>query len=211
MKLWASVTVLAGAVALTQNAVRAQGSLDSNDAVVTPFDSLISALLNTNQTQGVIEDAYPAQPVQAATVATNTSEVEDLARRNNIQPVLRGINKGNVASQAVRLSERARTWQTILDGTDPANAALAKGAVQMPAYLTYKLVSNTSDYSVSKDNCLAFCEKTPKCASANLYYEFENPLLDWVFSEKSNLKCALFGDVVSLVVHTRTCPHTNRI
>jgi hypothetical protein len=29
----------------------------------------------------------------------------------------------------------------------------------------------------------------------NLYYEFNNPLLDWVFSEKSNLKCALYGDV----------------
>jgi len=29
---------------------------------------------------------------------------------------------------------------------------------------------------------------------ANLYYEFNNPLLDFVFSEKSNLKCSLFGD-----------------
>jgi len=29
---------------------------------------------------------------------------------------------------------------------------------------------------------------------ANLYYEFNNPLLDFVFSEKSNLKCVLFAD-----------------
>ncbi|CAO1625000.1 unnamed protein product [Sympodiomycopsis kandeliae] len=198
MKHWVSLAVLAGATALTKNAVYAQGVIDSNDTVVTPFDSLVSALLNTNQTQGVLEDAYPAQPVQAATIATNTSEVEAVARRHFLEPVLRGINKGNVAADAVRLAERARNWQTILDGTDPANAVLAKGAVQMPAYLTYKLVSNTTDYSASKESCLAFCEKTPKCASANLYYEFENPLLDWVFSEKSNLKCALYGDIPTL-------------
>jgi len=29
---------------------------------------------------------------------------------------------------------------------------------------------------------------------ANLFYEFNNPLLDFVFSEKSNLKCSLFAD-----------------
>lgn len=30
---------------------------------------------------------------------------------------------------------------------------------------------------------------------ANIYYEFNNDLLDHVFSEKSNLKCALYGDI----------------
>lgn len=30
---------------------------------------------------------------------------------------------------------------------------------------------------------------------ANLYYEYNNELLDFVFSEKSNLKCALYGDI----------------
>lgn len=29
----------------------------------------------------------------------------------------------------------------------------------------------------------------------NLYYEFNNYLLDFVFSEKSNLKCAAYGDI----------------
>ena len=29
---------------------------------------------------------------------------------------------------------------------------------------------------------------------SNLYYEFNNDLLDFVFSEKSNLKCALYAD-----------------
>ena len=29
---------------------------------------------------------------------------------------------------------------------------------------------------------------------ANLYYEFDNELLDFVFGEKSNLKCVLYAD-----------------
>jgi len=32
---------------------------------------------------------------------------------------------------------------------------------------------------------------------ANLYYEFNNYLLDFVFSQHSNLKCALFADVAT--------------
>jgi hypothetical protein len=30
---------------------------------------------------------------------------------------------------------------------------------------------------------------------ANIYYEFNNELLDFVFSEQSNLKCALYADI----------------
>ena len=30
---------------------------------------------------------------------------------------------------------------------------------------------------------------------ANLYYEFNNELLDFVFSQQSNLKCALYADI----------------
>lgn len=37
---------------------------------------------------------------------------------------------------------------------------------------------------------------------ANLYYEFNNELLDFVFSEKSNLKCVLYGDVHTAVEKT---------
>ena len=37
---------------------------------------------------------------------------------------------------------------------------------------------------------------------ANLYYEFNNELLDFVFSEHSNLKCALYGDVHTAVEKT---------
>ncbi|KAJ7255521.1 hypothetical protein B0H12DRAFT_1233119 [Mycena haematopus] len=66
--------------------------------------------------------------------------------------------------------------------------------VQGTAYLTYTLVSNSS-YDQGKTECLDFCTKTEGCVFCNLYYEFNNPLLDFVFPQKSNLKCALFGDV----------------
>ena len=41
------------------------------------------------------------------------------------------------------------------------------------------------------------CCRSLKCilsVFANLYYEFNNDLLDFVFSEHSNLKCALYAD-----------------
>ncbi|CAO1633477.1 unnamed protein product [Sympodiomycopsis kandeliae] len=202
MKFVFSATIIAGTVALSRNAVRAQGVINSDDANVTPADNLVLALLNTNQTEGVPADAYPAEPVDATEVATNTSQVLDAPARRWFEPArrwfepvaVRGINKGNVATRNI-LSARDRTYQVIYDGTDPANSAFAGAAVQAPAYLTYKVVSNTTSYAASKADCLAFCTKTPSCASANLYYEFDNPLLDWVFSEKSNLKCALYGEI----------------
>jgi hypothetical protein len=38
---------------------------------------------------------------------------------------------------------------------------------------------------------LAYCHPV----FVNVFYEFNNYLLDFVFSEKSNLKCAAYGDV----------------
>lgn len=198
MKFVFSAVVIAGAVALTKNAVLAQGVINDSDSIVTPADNLISALLSTNQTEGVPADAYPSEPVDATVVASNTSDVVDAPARRWLQsPQVRGLNKGNVATRDV-LVERGRTYKTILDGTDPANAAYSNAAVQMPAYLTYKVVTNaTGQYEVAKQDCLDFCDRTPKCVSVNIYQEFANPLLDWVFSEKSNRKCALYGDEVS--------------
>lgn len=196
MKFSVSAAAVVGAVLLTKHGIIAQGVLDTDDSVVTPMDNLVSALLQTNQTEGVPADAYPSEPIQATEIATNTSDAIDAPQRRGLfQPV--SLNKGNIARSTSQLGKHARDWTTILDGTLPANAQYASAAVQMPAYLTYKVVSNTSDYSVAKSNCLSFCEKTPKCASANLFFEYNNPLLDWVFGEKSNLQCALYGDIVS--------------
>jgi len=58
--------------------------------------------------------------------------------------------------------------------------------------LTYTVVSNAT-YDV--DDCLDYCDSVEDCVFANLYYEFENPLLDLVFSQQSNLKCAVYSDI----------------
>jgi hypothetical protein len=36
---------------------------------------------------------------------------------------------------------------------------------------------------------------TPFAVFVNVYYEFNNYLLDFVFGEHSNLKCAAYGDI----------------
>jgi hypothetical protein len=84
-------------------------------------------------------------------------------------------------------------------------------AIEGTAYLTYKLISNAT---YDENACINFCASVEGCGMlsfplralpqaawlthqivfANLYYEFNNPLLDFVFSEKSNLKCSLFAD-----------------
>ncbi|KAJ7725893.1 hypothetical protein B0H14DRAFT_3169619 [Mycena olivaceomarginata] len=42
--------------------------------------------------------------------------------------------------------------------------------------------------------CLDWCSTVKGCVFVNVYYEFNNYLLDFVFGEKSNLKCAAYGD-----------------
>ncbi|TFK66931.1 hypothetical protein BDN72DRAFT_871415 [Pluteus cervinus] len=59
-------------------------------------------------------------------------------------------------------------------------------------YLTYKLVGNET-YNV--DACLDVCDSLPSCVFVNLFYEYNNNLLDFVFSEKSNLKCVAYSTV----------------
>ncbi|KAE9403666.1 hypothetical protein BT96DRAFT_964469 [Gymnopus androsaceus JB14] len=75
-------------------------------------------------------------------------------------------------------------WGT---GTDPEDR---DASIMGTAYLTYTVVDN-STYNI--DDCLAFCDSVPGC----VYYEYNNYLLDFVFSQKSNLKCAIYGDVHS--------------
>ncbi|KAJ7180740.1 hypothetical protein C8R46DRAFT_1211047 [Mycena filopes] len=62
-------------------------------------------------------------------------------------------------------------------------------AVQGTAFLTFFLVDNSTSYSQSLQQCFDFCDDTPNCVFVNIYYEFGNELLDFVFPEKSNLKC----------------------
>ncbi|KAF7333709.1 hypothetical protein MVEN_02327200 [Mycena venus] len=72
----------------------------------------------------------------------------------------------------------------------PANQHDA--AIEGTAYLTYTLVPN-STYNI--DACLAWAATIDGCVFVNLYYEFNNYLLDFVFSEESNLKCVAYADI----------------
>ncbi|KAG5640163.1 hypothetical protein DXG03_000882, partial [Asterophora parasitica] len=68
-------------------------------------------------------------------------------------------------------------------------------SIEGDGYLTYTVVNNAT-YNI--DGCLDFCTSVDGCVFANLYYEFNNYLLDFgsvFFPEQSNLKCAVYGEV----------------
>ncbi|KAJ7043695.1 hypothetical protein C8F04DRAFT_727388 [Mycena alexandri] len=83
----------------------------------------------------------------------------------------------------------ASDYGLVFNGTEANDAA-----IQGTAYLTYTLVSNNSA-AQGLDECLDFCDNTPGCVFVNIYYEFNNELLDFVFPQKSNLRCVAYGDV----------------
>ncbi|KAJ6511634.1 hypothetical protein DFH09DRAFT_1100386 [Mycena vulgaris] len=88
-----------------------------------------------------------------------------------------------------RLGKRQSGFEQVFA---PLPAGQHDGSIEGTAYLTYTVVNNAT-YNVK--DCTDFCARTTGCVFANLYYEFNNELLDFVFSEKSNLKCALYGDI----------------
>lgn len=150
----------------------------------TPNADIFAALANTNQTAGAPVWAPPAQEVAPVVAASNTSSVvATTAQRRAAER--RGFNKGNV----VAMRDLGGTVYNAISNPD------STAAVQMPAYLTYKVISNTTSLNVARDSCFDFCDATPGCLSVNIYEELGNPLLDHVFSEQSNRKCVLFGDV----------------
>ncbi|KAJ7364656.1 hypothetical protein DFH08DRAFT_275865 [Mycena albidolilacea] len=83
---------------------------------------------------------------------------------------------------------QAGKFEKVFDGL-PADQHDA--SIQGTAYLTYTVVNNAT-YNVQ--GCLDWCANVKGCVFVNVYYEFNNYLLDFVFGEKSNLKCAAYGD-----------------
>ncbi|KAJ7827813.1 hypothetical protein B0H14DRAFT_3720112 [Mycena olivaceomarginata] len=83
---------------------------------------------------------------------------------------------------------QAGKFEKVFDGL-PADQHDA--SIQGTAYLTYTVVNNAT-YNVQ--GCLDWCANVKGCVFVNVFYEFNNYLLDFVFGEKSNLKCAAYGD-----------------
>ncbi|KAJ7853275.1 hypothetical protein B0H14DRAFT_2580436 [Mycena olivaceomarginata] len=88
-----------------------------------------------------------------------------------------------------RFGKRLSRFEKVFDGKP---AGQHDTSIEGTAYLTYTVVPN-STYNVQA--CLDWAATIDGCVFVNLYYEFNNELLDHVFSEKSNLKCAAYGDL----------------
>ncbi|KAJ6582353.1 hypothetical protein B0H19DRAFT_526848 [Mycena capillaripes] len=88
-----------------------------------------------------------------------------------------------------RFGKRQPGFEKVFDGLPSGQH---DGSIQGTAYLTYTVVNNAT-YNVKA--CTDWCATIQGCVFVNLYYEFNNYLLDFVFSEKSNLKCAAYADI----------------
>ncbi|KAJ7301698.1 hypothetical protein DFH08DRAFT_1090122 [Mycena albidolilacea] len=88
-----------------------------------------------------------------------------------------------------RLGKRDSGFEKLFDGI---SVGQHDASIEGTAYLTYTVVNNAT-YNVQA--CLDWCAGIDGCVFVNVFYEFNNYLLDFVFSEKSNLKCAAYGDV----------------
>ncbi|KAG6890660.1 hypothetical protein C0992_000230, partial [Termitomyces sp. T32_za158] len=164
-------------------AQRGLPSLRSTTAGNTTTDArtIASTAHTVDQKAGAGTDAPPDLPVPATSVTALDGRVVNASLAAVAAP------QPQVQVQArAQVGTRERAYVKVFDGATGHDAA-----VEGTAYLTYTLVSNAT-YNVPA--CLAFCDVTPGCVFVNLYYELNNPLLDFVFTEKSNLKCAAYGD-----------------
>ncbi|KAJ7752911.1 hypothetical protein B0H16DRAFT_781340 [Mycena metata] len=154
----------------------------------TPDNDLIAQTAGqVDQKSGPSIDAQPNAPVTPTTVTAldgtvTNATIADVAAANSTRR--RDINVG-------RFGKRQSKYEQVFAGLP---AGQHDASLQSSAYLTYTVVNNAT-YNV--DACTAWCDTVKGCVFVNLYYEFNNELLDFVFSEKSNLKCAAYGDIHS--------------
>ncbi|KAK7051024.1 hypothetical protein VNI00_005136 [Paramarasmius palmivorus] len=174
-----------------------QGVPDAADAgevdlskTITDSDTIANTVAQVDQKSGAAADAIPNQPPPPTvvtaidgTVLDNTAEVSSFS----------GNSRRNV-------KRTPSEYTKLFDGTGTGFSD-RDGSIQGTAYLTFTVVPNNT-YNV--DPCLDFCSRVDGCVFANLYYEYNNPMLDWVYSEKSNLKCAIYGDIHSAAEKTNT-------
>ncbi|KAF8798617.1 hypothetical protein BYT27DRAFT_7228349 [Phlegmacium glaucopus] len=152
----------------------------------TDTDTIVATVNNVDQKSGATADAPPDQPVPDTSVTavdgslTAAGSGGDGSSRRSVSKRSTGFSRRSVADYDLVFSGT---------GTGPDDR---DAAIEGTAYLTYSLVSNAT-YDV--DDCLNNCDQTETCVFANIYYEFNNELLDFVFNEQSNLKCVLYADI----------------
>jgi hypothetical protein len=127
--------------------------------------ALVAAVL---QLQSSTTSAAIPMSTTSAAIATSTASAVTLGRRSSVGG--QRYNLGNI------LAKRS-DYITLTNGTDPTYAS---AALKTSGYLTYKVISNTTTYSVAKAACLNYCDSVKGCIAANMYQEINNPLLDLV-------------------------------
>ncbi|KAG6865898.1 hypothetical protein C0991_010731 [Blastosporella zonata] len=166
------------------------------DAPYTDTAHIADTLGRVSQKGGPAPDELPNSPVPNTVVTALDGKLSTVA----IAPAARSVWSRRSDSLKPRASNHVNFWakrtnsgySQVFDGTG-TQPQDRDGSIEGTAYLTYTVVSNAT-YNV--DDCLAASRaKSRITVFANLYYEYNNDLLDHVFSEKSNLKCALYADI----------------
>ncbi|KAJ7217270.1 hypothetical protein GGX14DRAFT_602789 [Mycena pura] len=160
--------------------------ITSDDAPTTDTDSIAQTAGQVNQKSSAPVDAPPNADVPP----TNVTAVDGTLTNATVADVASGSSRRRAVSPNVgRFSKRQGGYEQVFAGLAPG---VHDASIEGTAYLTYTVVNNAT-YNVQA--CLDFCDSVDGCVYVNLFYEFNNFLLDFVFSEKSNLKCAAYGDI----------------
>ncbi|KAK7008308.1 hypothetical protein R3P38DRAFT_3211310 [Favolaschia claudopus] len=152
-----------------------------------------------HQSPDAATDTTPPTPdndliaATASQVDQKTSPPIDTPPNADVPPHLHVSSANATRRDLGRLGKRTAKpqFEKIFDGLP---AGQHDASVQGTAYLTYTVVNNAT-YNVQA--CLDWCTKIDGCVFVNIFYEFNNYLLDFVFSERSNLRCAAYGDIHS--------------
>ncbi|KAJ7120200.1 hypothetical protein C8R44DRAFT_173581 [Mycena epipterygia] len=155
---------------------------DNTTAPMPDHAAIVAAVTQVDQKAGVTSDAAPNADVPPTIVTA----VDGTLTNTTVADVPTG---GTRRRNAGRFGKRDDGFKEIFA---PQDATQHDAAIEGTAYLTYTLVPN-STYNV--DACLDWCAGINGCVFVNIYYEFNNPLLDFVFPEKSNLRCAAYADL----------------
>ncbi|KAF6752071.1 hypothetical protein DFP72DRAFT_906001 [Ephemerocybe angulata] len=152
---------------------------------LTDIDTIDSTAQIVEQKDGPTADSPPNQPISDTVVTAVDGELTEAG----------AATPSNSTSNGRRTLPKKRRavsdYNLVFSGTGTRSTD-RDASIQGTAYLTFRVIDN-STYNV--DTCLDFCSSEPKCVFANLYYEFNNERLDHFDREKSNLKCAIYGDV----------------
>ncbi|KAJ7148547.1 hypothetical protein C8R43DRAFT_521131 [Mycena crocata] len=156
---------------------------DNTPAPTPDNAAIVQTAGEVDQKSGAAMDAPPSNNVPD----TRVTAVDGTLTNTSIS----GMSSGTSRRDAGRFGKRQSGFEKVFDGLP---AGKHDGSIQGTAYLTYTVVNNAT-YNVKA--CTDWCATINGCVFVNLYYEFNNYLLDFVFSEKSNLKCAAYGDIHS--------------